>query len=489
MPRSIPEILEAVGPSRSSVVVDVLHSDGLSWEAARQKVSRVSGPVRRLGKLRFPNREKFLFLSEQEQTALLYTGLEEALVETGTCFGVAIKGLLARDGAVPSRYFPIVSGQPSEPTKGHVLSSFIEEQLLEVGLLNKSSSAIGEILSLWNCSGLSSRRRAVMEVESIVLSSFRSWLAKVGWTSSSAPTMRSAEKPLPMFGQFAWDLVGPCYLSSVVSGGKGKLLNGFVCADILLDRVVNLDDLKPFLMKWDILRAQRRATRFQPIFVADSFEEDALRQLRERGCFVAIPSTVFGEDIARGLRDLIGTIENAAAAVVNNPGAVFELIGKLSKIEGAALNLRGVALELFVGHLFQTDGYSIDIRQQIKDSSGKFAEIDIKATKKSEVICCECKGKAPGNLVTKEEIDDWMRNSVPRIKDWMKNHPSLPEKKRFQFYASTDYSDEASKEIEKIQNSHKRQPIEFLKGTDVLSKMSGMKLNSLANMFREHFST
>jgi hypothetical protein len=39
------------------------------------------------------------------------------------------------------------------------------------------------------------------------------------------------------------------------------------------------------------------------------------------------------------------------------------------KIEGAALNLRGILLEMIVAHLLKQDGYDIEIRQKVTDSA------------------------------------------------------------------------------------------------------------------------
>jgi hypothetical protein len=179
--------------------------------------------------------------------------------------------------------------------------------------------------------------------------------------------------------------------------------------------------------------ATRRATRFQPVFIADFFSTEALQLLRAKGALIARPETIFGMEAAAALRELIGTIENAAAAVTNNPTSVFELLSKITKIEGAASNLRGIFLELVIARLYQLKGYSIDIRQQIRSEDGTLAEIDVKAGSRPEVVCIECKGKSAGVLVSHDEIQHWLEVTLPRIKSWFLRNPSLPEQKRFEF--------------------------------------------------------
>ena len=202
---------------------------------------------------------------------------------------------------------------------------------------------------------------------------------------------------------------------------------------------------------------------------------------------IARPETIFGAEVARLLRDLISTLENAAQAVTDNPTAVFTLLAKLSKLEGAALNLRGVVQELIVAHLFKLHGYSIEIRQKIQSEDGDRAEIDVTATSRQEVVCVECKGKSPGALVSAQEIENWLQRPVRRIKSWLKLSDEFPAKKRFEFYSSTDYTEDAKTLISEIERTHKKQPISFYNGKDLISKLRADHETALIDIFREQF--
>jgi hypothetical protein len=363
------------------------------------------------------------------------------------------------------------------------------KKLIELELIKRLPDPTGDIIASWDLDGIASRRRAAIIVENIVLAAMKAWLAKVGWTSSRAPTIRHEDAPLPMYGQFTWDLVGPCYLAGVITYRGGVLKNGFIAGDILLDRPVRLEDLIPFFNKWDCLRAQRRPTRFQPIFIAESFAPDALEALRKRGCFVAIPSTIFGEEIGRQLGQLIDIIGNAAAAVVKDPDGVFKLIDRMSKLEGASLNLRGVVVELIIAHLYKLRAYNIDIRQRIKSKNGDPAEIDVKATNRQEVVCIECKGKSASGLVGYEEVEKWLYETLPRIKSWLKLADSLPTNRRFEFYSSTDYTPEAADLIARTTPLHKSEPIRFYKGSDIVEGLHQQNERALIEIFKEQFVT
>lgn len=310
---------------------------------------------------------------------------------------------------------------------------------------------------------------------------------KTGWISSNAVSIRTDDGELPRIRQFAWDLVGPSYLSSIAPRRKGKPQPGFVCADIIIDREVDAIDLRPFLSKWDVLRSQRGAHRFQPMFIAENFESTALMELRKRGCFLVVPEVVFGASAAKSLRSLIGILEDALKALAQNPSRVFELLHRIGKLEGAANNLRGIFLELLIAHLYMLDGYSVKLRVNVHDDQGLPAEIDVLAVHTKEVVCCECKGMAPGNLVDAIELKDWIGKSLPRMRKWIRKQETMPEKLRFEFYSSTGFTTDAWQLARKVEETHKKTAIRFCDSSNILSQLSAKELTPLRRMFNEQF--
>ena len=483
---SIEKILKQKGPSLSSEIAEILQNvEGISKEAARKRISRMPDSIKRLKGISFPNRESFIFLEGQFGNIDFYENLTNAFIESNSAYGRAILGLKARNGIIKRINFSIASGLPIFFTKGQLLHEYVEKKLIDLGVLLISESIDGQLIKLKNISDLSNRRQAVLKVESIVLSTVRIWLTKLGITSFNVTAIR--DDVIPKFGPFNWDIVGPSYLSGLTGKKEGKITQGYVVGDIILDKEIQLSDLIPFFYKTDLIRNQKNQKRFVAMFIADLFAPDALNELRRRGFLVATPENLFGAEIAKLLKELVNTIEHAAAAIVKNPDAVFKLIGKISKIEGASYNLRSVILELIIGRLFTINGYQIQIRQLIRDPYFESAEIDIKAVKDNEVICIECKAKAPGNLVNKDEIEEWINTSYPRIKGWLKNANTLPSKRAFHFYSSTDYSLEAKVFISQLREIHKRQAISFYNGQDIIKFLGEQKQNSLVTIFKEHF--
>lgn len=483
MPRNLVEVLRENGPMSSSELILILTQDGTSSDAARQQISRSRDSVKRLAGVRLPNRQTFLYLEEQSDTVEFYDSLSRVLLDSGSAYGSFIRGLLSRKGMIRKEYGSIASGLPIQPTKGQVLHTAVLDQLKAIRMVIEVETPSGTFLELRT--GESSVRHCLAAelVENIILAAVKDWLVRLNFGSMNSLHTRSSSNGLPQCGQFSFDFVGPSYVSAL---RRGEHNHGFIVGDVLIGRQLNISDIRPFLRKIDSLFGQRRAKAIQGFLVADGYEEDALMALRSRGVILAGPTSVFGPELGKDIRSLIGVLENAAAVVATDPTELFSLLSRLQKIEGVALNLRGIVLELVVAHLYMKEGYLIDIRQQINGKDG-LAEIDVKANNNIEVVCCECKGMSPGNLVGEAELTEWLDRPLKRIKEWMKESNSLPETKRFEFYSSTGYTEEALALINRLKTEHKKQPLVFYDGKEIIAKLKAKRARKLAELFKEQF--
>jgi hypothetical protein len=307
----IATLLKKGGPTLSSKIVDELVNTGISRETARKQVSRSSGTVRRLQGIQFPNRERFLFLEDQFGKQIFKSTLSASLKQSNTSYGRALTGLESRGGAVPVGHFAIAGGLPVENTKGQLLATLILSRLLQVGLLKKETSTDREIVSLWNVASISNRRLASLIVEDITLAAIKTWLMNMGWVSTNAIKIRT-DHSAPRFGQFPFDIVGPSYLNSIIHYKKGKPVNGFIVADILLDREIKSKDLEPFFSKLSVLANQKRKAHFQPLF------KSASRVLWPRLARVVLRGLLRCNGIdfgTSGADDLIGGAEDVLGAL------------------------------------------------------------------------------------------------------------------------------------------------------------------------------
>jgi hypothetical protein len=481
----IKSLLQQSGPCLSSRLAKQLCQSGLKPDAARQQISRnCRGEIGRLYGLNFPKREGFIFLKADFGSERFVANLLSALATTGSAYNRPLIALTTRDGIMPEKHFATATGLPVVPTKGRIMHSVVVDKLIQLGLIKRVKSSEGDFLALPNAYQQSEHSRAIGQVEHILLGIIRSWLGKTGLASANAIKIRDTETP--QFGQFNFDFVGPSYLAGLspdLSAGR----HGFLVGDIILGKEITKQDLEPFLGKWEVLRAQRRSTPFQPVFVADYIACDALHALRQRGCLIAIPATIFGDEVAELLKQLLRTVENAAAVITQKPDEIWTLFKRLSKLEGAAINLRGLFLEMIVGHLLRLEGYQIDFRKQIHVGD-RAAEIDVKATNHVGVICCECKALKPGAELDQSHIEKWEQKTIPLIKEWLSHSTTAPEKREFRFYCSATYGEAAHNKLTHLSRTHLKQPISFFDGGDIERALRTNKQHSLADAFREQFS-
>ena len=396
----ITQLLDDRGPSLSSDIADLLRQEGKSPEAARQSVSRLPEGVRVLYGLPFPKRARFLYLAQQYATERYWDALAAAINKSSPAYATAIAGVRSRGGCVPSKDFDIVAGAPVKQ-KRQLSGVTILERLCSVGLLARIQiDGVGECVALEKDhfdSAALTRLRARLRTENVLLDAIRTWAGKMNLASPGTTRIRD-ENPAPQFATCRFDLCGPSYLHPMTRHSGGKPNPGFFVADVVVGHELGKSEIEPFLNKRRLLMRLRNTRPFLPMLIADNFTPEALRECRSLGVITTRPDTLFGDDVARALGDLLQTLSNAAAVAAANPEKIEELFSRLSVIEGSAGNLRGALFELLVGHLVRAiEGGSIDIGALVScPMTGRRAEIDVRLVKERELNIYECKGHQPG---------------------------------------------------------------------------------------------
>lgn len=480
------EYLKNNGPSLSSEVRKHIESPNLSYDAAKKQISRAcaSRQVHRLDAVTFPNREKFLYLEKDYLSPHFKNNLIEALINTKTSYGQLIRAIRLRSGYLPLKQAPIYSGLATHITKGHILYSTALKRLKALNLIIEQDG----YLQLAFEEPKPIEAESIEIVENIVLEVYKNWLTKTAFASFGKVKLRSLDLDQPKVGQFEWCLSAPSYTATIAKRTKTGPQPGFIAADIILGRKLDLADISYFINKWEAFSFQRKKVSFQPFLIADSVSPDALSELRKKGCILAFPEIFLGQEAAASLRELIPLIKNAAIAVTKDPDKVFEQLKRVAKLEGAANNLRGVIFEFIIAHLHTSDGYNIEMNETVYGSDHKPAEIDVVAKKKKkEIFFIECKGMSPGNLVNHEILNEWASRPLKRIKSWIKSESSThPNKKEIHFYSSTGYSEDAQNLMEDLRTRSKL-PVTFFDGTDVLRKLKEECDQPTIKIFKEQF--
>jgi hypothetical protein len=481
----IEDILAAHGPCRSSLVAELLQKQfGLNADTARKRLSRAAKPIVRFPVPLLPKREAFLYRLSDRNTERFWTNFHRDLRATNSVFGAALDGVLARGGTIRKDDFPVISGAPIAQ-KGQISAQHVASRLESAGFLNAFDlpdscyTAIGEPIGATN-------RLARSMTEEIILDAVREWARKIGLASYNAIAIRGDERSRQV-GPFVWDLTGPSYVLPLRNGDAQP---GFLVTDVFADGTLDEFHIRYFIRKARMSKAALKGTGIFPILVAEAFTSSALIEGHRTGIIMATHESLFGVRVAQSLRNLVNTLNNAAAMVSGNPGRLEEYIRELSSIEGKAGNLRGVLFHLLSAYLLRRSSISIDIgRIAFDEKTGNRADIDILAITHQSAACTlvECKGKQPGGIVQVDEVENWLKR-IPTFNAYLQSQQTLRESKRcFQLWTSGTFSADALQLLNSQKPLRTNSPIDWKDGQQVLALARDGKEKAVSDTLFEHF--
>ena len=493
----IEDTLNDLGPSLSSELVAALAERlKISSDAARQRLSRARGNVRRLAGIPFPRNARFMYLVNQFGSPEYWHRLATALIANKSALGYAIAALRQSGGMVPARQFPIISGSPVRQLK-HLSAETVLQRLTEAGLVRTVAvPGIGECVALTQHEEFytvgAAEMRARLITEGILLSAVSDWLRKLGIASYNLVSTRTDQK-LPQVGTFVWDLSAPSYLGAVVRFTReGKSKPGFVACDVNLDSDITPDGAAPFIRKCVNLRALRNVGPCMQILVANRFQRDAFVALRSAGIIAATPKSLFGQDIADALRELTSVLTSAAHSAFD-PEKFEHLFRTLGNISGATIQLRGALFEYMVADIVRRSNLGgVTMNRIFKVPDTGQAEIDILCIQPNKkVFAIECKGYSPHALIPDDLFKRWLQHNVPTACAYVRQHPewrNLPA--HFEFWTSAPISDEMLALFENAKATIKpsRYTIDLRGPQDVWKACVDTGEKSLIDAYRNHFT-
>jgi len=487
------ELLEQYGPGLTTDLAAKLRNSGISAEAARKRLSRLPEQVRILRGIGFPKRARFIYLEEQFGSPEYWDALIAAIRTSNPSYAAALAGMQARRGIIPIAHFPIVSGAPLQQ-KRHLSSSVILEGLARISLLDTYEvEPVGECVVLNSKAPLgevaNSNLRARLLTEDVLLDAIRAWAGKLNFASANTTTVRNRHST-PQFGTFAFDICGPSYLYPVRRQTKGPLRPGFFVCDVIIGVTLTEIHVQPFLRKCQTLSSLRNLRPFIPVLIADSFEPEALRALRSVGIMATTPSALFGDDVGRALKDLFETLSNAAAIAATDPARLEALFSKLSKIEGAAKNLRGALFELLVGHMVrEIEGGSIDIGQSVYDAkTGGIREIDVRQVSQKRVNIYECRGYQPTALMGPDEVETWLTEKIPVIYSALRKEDRFSNATfNFGLWTTGKFHPDAVKLLKDAKSKTRKYGIDWRDGPAVRKYSTGLTASRITKILDEHY--
>lgn len=450
-PTRAEQFLRVNGPSLSSEIAASLVAEGITASNARKLVQRSGPRVGRLHGIRFAHNDRFLFLLDDFLQPRFWDRLFESFDSKESAYGLALHAVRARNGFVPRGHFDIICGSPGK-MKGQIGASNILNALVATKLVELESHVdLGQCVSL-RPEVLANDRlakpgavRARMIAEDLLLSGLKEWIRNTALGSYEKIKLRSMERG-PDFGQFRWDLTAPSYVHplSRFNRSKSAVKPGFIVADVLLNDEISLPQLKPFLKKVAMMRAQRNTSPFLGMFIASRYTRSAFEAGRKAGILIATVESFFGHEMASALIDLMGILTNAAQAINSDPALIEKLFSKLDALRGADLNVKGALFELLVARALNVNGFSIDAMNEPVRMSEGLCEIDVLGRRGGEVLSVECKGYQK-NLVTLDGVKQWCEKTVPWSYLHLSSQKLYKDKKvTFEYWTSTDFTSDAS---------------------------------------------
>ncbi len=493
---SVESILKDLGPSSSSAIQKQFIHEGLSPETARKRVSRAGNRVKRLTGLRFPHNEKFLYLEDTLASLEFWESLNRYLDTSKSVYRFAIQGLMIRNGIIPEKHFEIVSGCPIKQKK-QLTANTVLNDLEKVGLIERilvdgigSCVAINSVLVRPDIPGMKAR----LITENVLLLAIKEWCRKIGLISYDKVTTRGTESELTRVGTCSWDLCGPSYVKTLAEKGRDgeRSKPGFVVCDVYMNNEpLTEQGLGYFLHKYRLIEQFPNMSPVLPIFVANYYDSEAFKRGKAEGLLLATPNTLFGDEVAEALRSLLETLTKAAAMAAANPDKIYDLFSSLSRIEGAAGNLRGALFEMIVGHCVkEKEGNTIDIGRIVTDpDNGKRSEIDVLRVKEHmEVWCYECKAHQPTELVSLAQVQEWLSKKVPTQYNALKSESRFSGSKfGFEYWTCGDFTPEASVYLEDNKAKTKKYSLGWKNKDGVYKYAQLINSKSIMDTLKQHY--
>ena len=490
MANSVAQYLKEHGPTRSATVAAALQAQGLSATAARQQISRSREPVLRFPIPLLPKREAFLYLKADRNTERFWDNFLRDMRETGSIYGLALDGLIARGGIVSPQAFGVISGAPASPQKGQVAADLVISRLGSAGFVK-----YGDYVDFGPCVRLGGNyggpdlkaARAYQIAESVVLDGLREWARKIGLASYNSIAIRG-DATLKNIGPFAFDLAGPSYLLPLRAAADKP---GFIVADVFSGIRMSAGQVQYFIRKARMLKAALPQAGVLSFLVADSFTGAALKAGHAGGVVLATPKDLFGQRAGLAIATLVETLKNAAAyASSETPDRIVGLLNSLAEIEGRAGNLRGILFELLAAYLARRDAMSIDMGIRAFDpTTGKTVDIDVQkvTAQASAVTAIECKGKGPGGIVQVDEVEEWLAK-IPIIRAHYRQHSYFREAQiSFELWTTGEFHPDALALLEDEKVKRTKAPIAWKDGQGVLDLAKAGKEKAIVDALNQHF--
>lgn len=486
-------LIREIGPALTTKYIAALKARGVAESTARKRIQRATTQHTKLAGIRFEKNTRFIFSERDYGTREFWRNFEESCYTHGKSYWAAITNLRARGGACRLERFEQVSGAPIE-RRGQLSPASVMERLQAVKCLEEHIE--GEQVYV----RLQSRyfKNAPIEViranelaEFVALHGIKEWARRLGFGSYDVFKMRD-EDELPIVSGIAFDLSAPSYFRPLLQVINGAAKPGFLVCDINLHESISKAEVEAYVRKCDAAAFSPNIGRIMPMLVADVFTAEGLDLAKSKGILAITVENLFGTELAKALRDLVRLLTDTGATAAVNPDHLSKVLRSLTKIEGAADNLRGALFELVVGSLVKdVEGGSLKTGLKISDlGTSEKAEIDVQLDKRDHAgfLIVECKAKNPGGRVSHKEVKRWYENRVPLIHRIL--NTSFKEVERpfhFEIWTNGIFAESALTWLEQQSKTCDGYTVDWKDGAALKRYAARASSASLTKMLNEHY--
>lgn len=474
-------ILEQNGPLLTSDIKEILMKNNeISDIAARQQVSRTKGDVKRLRSFSFPKNEFFLFLENQYKTDKFYLNLRDALLKSRSSTGNTISALQCLSGKVSEQKFKVLAGAISGAKRKKI--DTISNELESVDIIQKLDD--GTILLSSQLSKQNELSESVIEtLDEILFANLQEWLRKNSFVSYN--TIRHYGE----FSDYYWDITAPSYLKPFVTRGSDTIKPGFVVIDYFPQKNVDVEAVEYFINKITSIESKKNIRPFLPMFIALSYQHEALEKLRANNVLATTVSNLFGKENEKLLYSIIDTINDINKRVLKDDSikSINTILKSVANLEGKFNNLKGTLFEMLTANAMFTisRGY-VEIGKKLYEDKLVLAEIDVMCVLgNSEVHVIEC--KAYKSSINEKQIDEW-KQKISKIYGWLRQRPENTNKTiSFDYWTTSEFTDEALALLTNIKSFTRKYSVGWKNKNDIIAFFKKHNLQEQCNVLNEFY--
>lgn len=475
---TIKEYIKNNGPTLSSELITFYKDSGLSDEAIRKRISRISDPIKKI-KGFFKDNQSFLYLENQYNKDIYHENLKDALKKAAKRYYSIILALEYHKGLLKKEYLASYSFSPINNLKSHKLFNDVISDLIRLNIIYEDDEYyILNPIYLDSSTTNLDYNKATELGKKLLINQFYDYTRNIGLVSYNKGRIHSE------FFKFQFCFTAPSYISGITSNVNDNIKPAFVIADFLIGSENNELYVDFFIQKIKIIKSQSNL-RFLPFLILSNTTPEALKKLKSEGIIIGFIDKLFGNEYQDLLNSLISVVTNAGAILKTKPEAYIKLLAQLDKlIDGKTNNLRGDLFELAVGYYYSNFCQSLTISKKAKlDDSYK--EIDVCAVFQEKIIICEC--KAYKTKINKEVIENWLESKVPFIYKSIRNH-EFDKNIVFEFWSTSGFTDDAIDLLNMKKDKSKKYTIEYYSKKEILEKSRLSRANKILEIMKDYFS-